>query len=897
MSDCPYCFLADVINSRKSVKNTTVPKLTQRNVYDKILWLNSEFVKLVAMNIFDEVYRINSGRLGKRAMSMTRDNGERFVFTYGELFSEAEKYASALTEAGIRAGDRIAIAAESSPWWIISFFAICKIRCTAALIDASLTGEDLISFIDRSDVRGAFFSRSTYRKAGDKSSLNFPCFDVCDCSLLPDSVKAVPDGTPASADTDEDVACIIFSSGTTRTAAGIMHYHDSLINTTKMTEKVQDISEKSRFLGILPLSHIYGLFSLVMGPLITGADVHFIESLTADNMLGAFREYKPTAFPAVPKVYELFRTAALRKINASPVSKAVFEKIFPLCLRLRRKNGLLLGKTVFKSIHEIFGGSLVRLFSGGAPLNRETAEFYYGLGFNILSTYGASETNVPTLGSVEADISTDTCGKPYPVVDVRISDDGELLIKTPFMMKGYFRDADATREAFTEDGWFRSGDLAEIDEDGNVKITGRAKESIVLSTGKKASPDELEAKYRDIKGLKDFAICGVPAESGDYDEIHAFAVIENGCTEAEIGEKIIKISADLPSFMRIRKTHFVNEIPRTSLQKAKRYKLRQLALDERSGKTAEKVGASVTDGTLAELIGIIARISKVPADSICEDTGVFSDLATDSLSAVDLAMEIESKYSVNVERFYSREMTVRELADIIKAGSTADEKSEAVGIYPQEKTERDYKIFSAFSGFAKFCFNINAINAGNLPTDGGFIICPNHVTKIDYLFVSTALSKERFMRLCAMAKLELFRKDPFSKQLIKSTGMVPVDRGGMNMNTMNSIKAKLREGWCVLIHPEGTRSEDGIFRKIKSGASVIAIDAGVPVIPVYIHGAYELFPKNKKMISFYDVKNKKKYDVDVVFGKPISSSGKTVQELTEELENAILKMQAEYIND
>ena len=101
----------------------------------------------------------------------------------------------------------------------------------------------------------------------------------------------------------------------------------------------------------------------------------------------------------------------------------------------------------------------------------------------------------------------------------------------------------------------------------------------------------------------------------------------------------------------------------------------------------------------------------------------------------------------------------------------------------------------------------------------------------------------------------------------------------------------------MLIHPEGTRSEDGIFRKIKSGASVIAIDAGVPVIPVYIHGAYELFPKNKKMISFYDTKNKKKYDVDVVFGEPISSSGKTVQELTEELENAILKMQAEYIND
>ena len=180
-----------------------------------------------------------------------------------------------------------------------------------------------------------------------------------------------------------------------------------------------------------------------------------------------------------------------------------------------------------------------------------------------------------------------------------------------------------------------------------------------------------------------------------------------------------------------------------------------------------------------------------------------------------------------------------------------------------------------------------------MPTDKGFIICANHVSKIDYLFVSMAFTKERFMKLCCMAKKELFRNDAFSKKLIKATGMVPVDRGGMNMNTMNSLKAKLKEGWCVLIHPEGTRSADGIFREIKSGASVLAIDAGVPVVPVYINGAYELFPKGKKMMKFYDTKNKKKFNVDVVFGEVISSDGKTTEELTTEIQSAILKLQNE----
>ena len=216
------------------------------------------------MNIFDEVYKINSHRLHKRAMSQTSDNGESFVFTYGELFSEAEKYAGILLSAGIKAGDRIAIVAESSPWWIISFFASCKIRCTAALIDASLSGDDIMNFINRSDVRGAFFSKNTYKKIKDKGALCFPCFNVRDCKSFPEAPLSVPSSMPDSADTDEDIACIIFSSGTTRTAAGIMHYHDSLINTTKMTEVVQDITDKSKFLGMLPLSHIYGLFSLVM---------------------------------------------------------------------------------------------------------------------------------------------------------------------------------------------------------------------------------------------------------------------------------------------------------------------------------------------------------------------------------------------------------------------------------------------------------------------------------------------------------------------------------------------------------------------------------------------------------------------------------------------------------
>ncbi len=178
-----------------------------------------------------------------------------------------------------------------------------------------------------------------------------------------------------------------------------------------------------------------------------------------------------------------------------------------------------------------------------------------------------------------------------------------------------------------------------------------------------------------------------------------------------------------------------------------------------------------------------------------------------------------------------------------------------------------------------------------MKSDKGFVVCANHVSAIDFLYVAAAMSKERYKKTCVMAKKELFKDNIFLRKLIKSTGMVPVDRSGMNMNTMNSICEKLKEDWCVVVHPEGTRSEDGVFRTMKSGACVLAADTGVPVIPVYIDGAFETFPKGRKIMRFFDWKHMKPFKINVLFGEPISSDGLTVQELADKVQSAILSLQ------
>ncbi len=237
-------------------------------------------------------------------------------------------------------------------------------------------------------------------------------------------------------------------------------------------------------------------------------------------------------------------------------------------------------------------------------------------------------------------------------------------------------------------------------------------------------------------------------------------------------------------------------------------------------------------------------------------------------------------------------MTVGDIVKIIDGEENAAVVKEIdASLYPQEKDDADYRRFAFFKNLAKSVYRIHFYGDEVMKSDKGFVVCANHVSAIDFLYVAAAMSKERYKKTCVMAKKELFKDNIFLRKLIKSTGMVPVDRSGMNMNTMNSICEKLRDNWCVVVHPEGTRSEDGVFRTMKSGACVLAADTGVPVIPVYIDGAFETFPKGRKIMRFFDWKHMKPFKINVLFGEPISSDGLTVQELADKVQSAILSLQ------
>lgn len=358
------------------------------------------------------------------------DNKEQRTYTYNELDNNVNLFAKTLLKANLIPGDRIALLSENTPEWIIDFLAIMKIQCTAVLIDTSLASGDILELVKVSDVRCIYTSPKTLDKLGYLLSKDFPVLNLLNhgnpFASYPNQVSP---SLLKTTDGDENIATIIFSSGTTRTAAGIMHTHDSLINSTLMCAKSNNLIADSKFLGIIPNSHIYGLICTVLAPLLLCADVHHIESINNEGIKSAFNEYKPTIFPCVPKVFELFKAQVLRQIESEAKTKKLYNLFFPICLSLRNRFGINLGKVLFKSIHHGFGGNIDILCSAGSPMDSDTAEFYFGTGFNILITYGATETNIPTIGNLKNNLTTNSCGAPYPDVSIRLSDTGEILIK------------------------------------------------------------------------------------------------------------------------------------------------------------------------------------------------------------------------------------------------------------------------------------------------------------------------------------------------------------------------------------------------------------------------------------------------------------------------------------
>ncbi|MDQ2750256.1 MAG: AMP-dependent synthetase/ligase [Actinomycetota bacterium] len=479
------------------------------------LHVASNVTSLIENNTADLVFESAANRPDHVALRR-RVNGVWSDVTAAAFAAEVTSLAKGLLAAGIQTGDRVAVMSKTRYEWTVADFALFTVGAVVVPIYETSSAEQVEWILADSGAKGAFVETSEHAALVESVRPKAPDlaevwqFDLDVIGTLTESGKDVSDDEVTKrreSITLDDLASIIYTSGTTGRPKGCQLNHRSFI--TEVVELcdllASFLNEGTSTLLFLPIAHVFGR-AIEIGALAAGCTLGH----TADvkNLLEDLADFKPTFVLAVPRVFEKVYNGAKQKAHAGGKGK-VFDRAEsvaiafseatadgaapPLGLKLQH---VVFDKLVYTKLRAALGGNCRAAVSGGAPLGSRLGHFFRGVGVTIYEGYGLTETTAGVTVNRPDALRVGTVGRPVGGVAVHVGDDGELLVKSPLVFMGYWRNEVATTEAIDADGWFHTGDIGEIDEDGYVRITGRKKELIVTAAGKNVAPAVLEDRVR-----------------------------------------------------------------------------------------------------------------------------------------------------------------------------------------------------------------------------------------------------------------------------------------------------------------------------------------------------------------------------------------------------------------
>lgn len=823
-----------------------------------------------------------------------------------DLSHIANRVTNLLSDAGLRHADRVAVISPHSPYAVVINLVLAYAGFTAVLIDASLPIEERNRFLEFADVSAVFTTFEIHSTIDSTLLQNIPAFELkdnFDYVLFPDSVDQVRKN--ASESTEENIIAILFSSGTTGTMKGIQITYQSILYAHKYMLSYTNLKSSASFLNVLPTNHIAG-YSSAISCALTGTEMGFISEINAQNLLQGFLTYNPTNFIMIPKIYKVI----MQKMQDAISKKAAFVRWYAnfamnLCGSVRKATGIKL-RLLTKPIWKAALGKNMRICGcGTAPCSEEVMSFYLNLGIDFVNVYGATETGFP--------ITAANCNDKYPIkgtgnvkqfpeisviIDSPDSNNvGEIRVKTPLIMRGYYKDNELTRAAFDDNGYFKTGDCGYIDKKGNLFVTCRLKESIVLHSGKKVSPADIDDFYQKVCPGIMLASCGMQNEEG-YDEVYLF-VEQQGLSETKVKEVLHKLSeksSQTSSLYKIKQIYPIDKIPVTLVGKVKRYLLKEYVHNNTCNKNTDTVETVIGDNKSNEemVIDIVKSFHFADQIHIDKSTKLIEDLQLDSLSVFELCVALDERFGVSIESSLHDKMTVGDIIQCIEHGNIdSQETCNDADYYPLPRTEKNFKDFSRFTSSSKKIWNFEVFGREHLDLNEKYIFCPNHESHFDGMWVIGCLDDKIKHSICSIAADYLFEHRIFSRALVMLGG-IPVHRTGNTTTAMKRAYECLASGnYNLLIHPEGTRTRNGELGKFKSGAAKLSIESGVKIVPVCINGAYEIFPPHRKLPRLFDWKHFRKYPLQIQFGKPIVPDGRTAEEITDEIRQQIVEMKQE----
>ena len=821
-----------------------------------------------------------------RGQFLVYDDGFRSrSYSYDQVGRAAAGFAARLHEAGLRKGDKVVFWSENRPEWIVAFWGCLLGGIVVVPIDYRASPDFLARVSRIVAAKLVLIGPDVPRMAAGVSTPVWP-IDQLDWQL--DGRGATP---PQIAIGRDDLAEIIFTSGATAEPKGVLITHRNILaNIVPVEREVIKYRKWAkpflplRFLNLLPLSHMFGQAMATFVPPMLAGTVVFMRGFNPVDIVTQIKSRRVSVLVSVPKILDVLKEY-VERATPQDAAEALPGAKPPKRHWVRRW-------WHYRHIHRLFGWKFWSFVVGAAPLEGELESFWGELGFVVVQGYGLTETAPIVTLNNPFGTKRGSVGKAIAGVEVKIAEDGEILVRGENVTTGYFNAPAETASAF-EGGWFHTGDIGEIAPDGQLFIRGRKKEMIVTPEGLNVFPEDVERIINHIPGVRDSAVVGV--STGGEERVHAVLVVDAGVDPDEVARQA---NAELEDHQKIRRALVwpEGELPRTDGTR----KLKRAAIGEwvRTGAAPRPAGPS--GDALAALVAKYAGRSDLSAATTIEELGL------SSLERVELMVALEDTFQTRIdESAFAGARDIGQLRALVTRATTTDQA-------PAEPVD-----FPAWTR----AWPARAIRRVSLPTwilpiarlfawlrvegrehlrdlEGPVIFAANHQSFMDGPVIMAALPARWRYRLAPAMGKEMFAAHFFPAEhsrgawfrssleyylavLFFNAFPLPQREAGARQ-TLRYIGEVLGDGTSVLIFPEGHRSETGEIDTFRPGIGMIASRLDATVVPVRVIGLDKVLGVGWHM--------GRPGRVRVIFGAPLRLSGDDYEALAKQVEDAVRKL-------
>lgn len=812
-------------------------------------------------------------------------------WTYGKIAGHANAVARELERRGVNQSDAVVLWGENSAEWISVFFG-CLLRGAVIVpIDHASSGEFAQRVAQEVKAKLAFRSRGV-------AQCELPCPSVpleeigriaggLDCSSYP--------SPPLSR---KDTLEIIFTSGTTAEPRGVVISHGNVLaNIEPLQPEIQKYLryEKPfhpiRFLNLLPLSHVFGQMLGVFIPPMVAGTVVFLDSLKPAELRETIRRERVSVMVAVPRFIESLQREVERQMERDGRTER-FQKDFAAA----EKEHFLRRWWRFRRVHSRLGWKFWAFISGGAALPEQAETFWNRLGYAVIQGYGMTETTSLISLNHPFHATKGSIGKVFPGMEVRVDENGEILVRGESVATTYQRQGQ-NQSVAGADGWFRTGDIAEKGTDGNLYFRGRSKNVIVTSAGMNVYPEDLEKALREQPAVRDCVVIGRERDGN----AEACAVLLMKSENSDPAAAVEKANRSLAEYQRIRDWMVWPEadFPRTPTQKPVLPAIRAAV---ENAKSARPQTTTQDGGALAALITQITGRKAQPATGAEQ---LEKDLQMSSLDRVELMSAIEERYQVDLNEVqFADAATVGQLEKLLTSGPAAG-VAHIYPTWPQNALITAFRLATYYllAWPATYLLAAPRVRGREHLRDlrGPVLVVANHVTYLDIAWVlpalpwrlrnrlATAMRGERLAEMRRPAKsLSLFERfmEHLRYALVTSLfNVFPLPQRAGFLQSFAFAGDLADRGWNILVFPEGVTSETGQIVAFRSGIGLLVKQLNLPVVPMHLEGLFDL-KKSERILT-------RPGHVRVTIGAPVRfTAEQDANEITKELEKRVRELQS-----